>query len=194
MTAPNFDCLHPDALAPTRPGQPLLLLDIDGVLNAFRYRPGQTPLPDDAYDDLAEFTVPTTGGQAFRFWTSPRLIADIVALHEAGAAEIAWVTTWEHDANLHAGPILGLPEFPVAAMKTRFDDYSWKPCAAVEALQLGRPVVWIDDVEIGEPQRRAYADSGLPHVLISPDPRHGLTRSDVARVRDFLDEQAGGHG
>lgn len=182
----DFFSLYPEVLDSAKAHLPLLLLDIDGVLNAWRYRPAETTLPSGGYEDLAEYDVPADNGRTYRFWTSPSLIADVIALHESHTVEIAWLTTWQHQANRHVSPTLGLPTFPVVADQGgRFSDYHWKSRAAVEALQLERPIIWIDDTEIDDESRRSYEESFVPHLLIAPDDEIGLTRADIANIREF---------
>lgn len=182
----DFFSLYPESLDPGKAHLPLLLLDIDGVINAWRYRPAETNLPITGYEDLTEYDVPADNGRTYRFWTSPSLLADIIALHESNTVEIAWLTTWQHQANDHVSPTLGLPTFPVAADQGgRFSDYHWKSRAAVEALQLQRSIIWIDDTEIDEDSRRTYAESNVPHLLITPNDQVGLTKADIASIREF---------
>jgi hypothetical protein len=188
-TEPDFFNLDPEAFDPARAHLPLMLLDIDGVLNASR----RALFAEDAntYSDVAQYTVPADDGREFIFWTSPTLIAELCDLHESGAVEIAWLTTWQHQAKQHVAPTLGLPEFPVAAdSRGRFSDYHWKQRAAEEALQLGRPVIWIDDTEITGEAQAAYRKSSIPYMLVSPDSTLGLTRVHMAEVREFLALQA----
>lgn len=177
--------LDTSGLDPARAAQPLLLLDIDGVLNAYRYRPGATPMPADAFTDLRRFAVTADHGETFTFWVSPSLIEQVIAL--AQQVEIAWLTTWQDQANHRVAPVLGLPTFPVAARgedSGRWDS-DWKAGAAVEALSLGRPLIWVDDTEIGPRSRQAFAASGVVHQLIAPDARVGLTRADLEAMTRF---------
>lgn len=186
MTGASFSHLDTSGLDPARAHQPLLLLDIDGVVNAYAYRPGTTALPNDAFTDLQEFPVLTDGGQSFRFWVSPMLVASLLVLAEQ--VEVAWLTTWQDQANSRVAPALGLPAFPVAARDCaalgRWDS-DWKVQAALEALQLGRPLIWADDTEIGPRARRVFAASGVQHQLIVPHPRVGLTRADLEAMSRF---------
>ena len=183
--------LLPEVLDPDKAHLPLLLLDIDGVLNAYKHDPKKAPLPAHAYQDLTSYSVSTVGGRAFTFWTSPTLISEINALDASGTVEIAWLTTWQYQANACVSPVLGLPQFPVAADQGgRFSDYYWKPRAASEALTLDRPIIWIDDVENAESVRKEYEESDIPHLLIAPDSRHGLLPGDIAAVKEFIAHHA----
>jgi len=183
----DFFSLATSDFDPSLADKPLMLLDIDGVLNAYRYRPAESVLPVGGYEDLTEFDVYVDEDRSYRFWTSPTLISELKEIASSGLVEVAWLTTWENRANLKVCPVLGLPVFPVAAGQYgRFSDYYWKPRAAVEAIELGRPIVWVDDVEIRSTEREAFAESGLPHLLIAPDPEFGLTRGDMSSIRDFI--------
>lgn len=181
-----FRSLDVSGFDPALASRPLLLLDIDGVVNAYRFRPGVSHLPADAYGDLTALDVPSDSEGVFRFWTSPALVAELAALATGGDVEVAWLTTWQDQANVHAGPAVGLPWLPVAARSGKVSDSGWKARAACEALQLGRPLIWVDDEEIGPRQRVEFAASGVPHQLIVPDPQVGLTRGDVAAMRRFV--------
>ena len=165
------------------------MLDIDCVINASHH--AARPPGPDAYPDVAEYLVSTDEGRKFIFWTSPTLIRELCDLHESSTVEIAWLTTWQHQAQRHVSPALGLPEFPVAAdSRGRFSDYHWKQQAAEEALQLGRPIIWIDDTEITGEAQAAYRKSSVPYLLVSPDSTLGLTRVHMAEVMEFLALQA----
>lgn len=77
--------------------RPLLYLDVDGVLN---------PL---APSDPARFVRHETGGPAVRLFPEHgEWLRELSARYE-----LVWATTWEHLANEHLGPLLGLPELPV---------------------------------------------------------------------------------
>ena len=64
------------------------------------------------------------------------------------AADAVWCTTWEHHANEHVAPILGIDELPVLEL----DPLSgWKLEAALpvlaEADGEGRSSYWIEDFD-----------------------------------------------
>src|SRR5580704_12997664 len=83
--------------------KPLLLLDVDGVLNPFRAAPA--PNGYQQYE-LAGYRV----FLAERHGKWLRQLADRV--------EMVWATTWCDDANELIGPILGLPQLPVIQVDT----------------------------------------------------------------------------
>lgn len=176
-----------EELDPAKSHLPLILLDVDGVLNAFSYSPAETSLPDTAFSDLTEYNVWNEAhGRSYRFWVSPELIADIRAIHDSGLTEIAWLTSWRDEANTQVAPTLGLPRFPVVGYPRGISDYSWKQQTAMEALWLGRPVAWLDDDEILYPASSAFDEAPFPTLTISPDPRVGLTRADIDDILRFI--------
>src|SRR3954464_3174252 len=74
---------------------PLLLLDVDGVLNAMRWE-----LPPG-------WEQGTFNG--FVLSWDPTITARLRALHESGRVEIQWLTTWAENADRLLAEPLGLP-------------------------------------------------------------------------------------
>src|SRR3954449_6504612 len=74
---------------------PILLLDVDGVLNAARL-----DLPDG-------WRRGTYAG--FVMTWDPTVTARLRQLHESGRVEIQWLTTWAEDADRLLAEPLGLP-------------------------------------------------------------------------------------
>ncbi|WNV74112.1 HAD domain-containing protein [Geodermatophilus sp. DSM 44513] len=166
--------------------RPILLLDVDGVLNAARA-------------DLPE------GWERGRFngyvltW-DPTVTARLRELHESGRVELQWLTTWTTDADRLLAEPMGLPRGLVTharddAAPTGFAGSLggragwWKLTAAravVEA-EPDRRVVWVDD-DLAE----QAADTGEwlaanRHVLvIAPDLRLGLTHEQLDEVEAWL--------
>ena len=164
------------------PRRPVLLVDVDGVLNPFAFRRGQEPPGFTAHDLLG-----------YRVLLAPRHGVWLSALAAEGLFDLAWATTWEHDADKLIAPRVGLPAgLPVIAFDEAgsWGGYTWK-LAAVDAFVAGRACAWIDDDLGGDAHawaaRREAA--GLATLLISPDPAIGLTHGQVDRLRRWATKQ-----
>ena len=146
----------------TAPG-PLLLLDVDGVLNPF-------PDTPDGFEEHHFFPGEDEPVRLARFhgeW-----------LEELGRVfEIAWATGWGAHANRFLVPHFGLPEYPVVVVpSTRFEPADKVPAVAGFAGE--RPVAWVDDIVT--PEARAWAASReAPTLLLEVDPQVGLVRPQV---------------
>ncbi|MBN1093311.1 hypothetical protein JKP75_12530 [Blastococcus sp. TML/M2B] len=167
------------------PPPPVLLLDVDGVLNAVRH-------------DLP------VGWRRGRFngyvlsW-DPSVVARLRALHESGRVELQWLTTWTELADeLLAGP-LGLPRglrtHGRDALPTGFGGTLggvagwWKLTAAqaVAAAEPGRRIVWIDDDLADQADDASAWISGHGQVLVvAPAYSTGLTHAELDRVERWL--------
>jgi hypothetical protein len=117
--------------------RPLVLLDVDGVINDIGAlhgveRPWKTHL------------VPSRGWLLCIPDYMPGLIAELVA-----TAEVWWCTTWRHNANAEIAGFLGIDPLPVVDDGGMSRTVDWKPGAALplvrRALVGGREVYWIED-------------------------------------------------
>lgn len=132
----SSDPRRPQAHGSTAKASPLVLLDLDGVVNDLgsiygRRRPwGIDVVRSHGFDvHIPDFM--------------PELIQRL-----AGTAEIRWLTTWRERAN-DVVDHLGVNPFPVIDDGTRDGFPFWKPKAAFDlaqtALSEGRQVLWIED-------------------------------------------------
>jgi hypothetical protein len=145
---------------------PLLLLDVDGVLN---------PFAADACP---------AGYQEHPFFPGEDPVRLCLEhgrwLHElADHFEIVWATAWCDHANTFIAPVLGLPSLPVI----QFPDGVFAPrekMPGIAAYCGSRPAVWFDDVIT--PEALAWAERrDAPTLLVAIDPVEGLTRVAVDR-------------
>jgi hypothetical protein len=103
------------------PPLPLVLLDVDGVLNAV-----QAWGRSDAWDDWRTGRA-TADGRSFPITWSPTVVEAVRSWQ--ALAEVQWLTTWGHDANTSLRHLLGLPELPVAGTHDDVDGPAGAPDA-----------------------------------------------------------------
>jgi Swiss Army Knife RNA repair-like protein len=166
--------------------RPILLLDVDGVLNSPRRQ-----LPEG-------WRQGTFNG--FRLSWDPTITARLRELHESGRVEIQWLTTWTTDADRLLAAPMGLPR----GLKTHaradtaptgffgsLDGASgwWKLAVAQEvaAAEPDRRIVWIDDDLAEQADDTGDWLAANPHVLVvAPDLAVGLTHSQLDAVEAWL--------
>ncbi len=154
--------------------RPVLLLDLDGVLNPFAAQ--RCP---DGYAEHEFFPgeSPARYRRADGSW-----IRDL-----ASVGDVWWATGWGADANRLYAPMLGIQPLPVV----RFPPVPFPPEAKIPAIAAAvgdRPVAWIDDCHTAAGRHWA-AGRAAPTLLVPVDPAVGWTRADVERVIAW----AGGH-
>lgn len=135
--------------------RPVVALDVDGVLNI---SPG--PGIQEHRLHVPAALVPKSpflrgyGEQDLdgTLWLDPTVGPWIQQLRTV--AHVVWATTWEHLANTHLAPLLGIDPLPVACavhiapprygyVKNR-DSIGWKASVLMQAYP-NRPLVWVDD-------------------------------------------------
>lgn len=157
---------------------PIWMLDVDGVLNGSRAGWHRAPHKG------------TAGGFTIRW--EPQLITRIWQLHDSGAVEVRWSSTWCGDevglAQLER--LLGI-ELP-RAFGRRPMSKTWgemKADAAVGVLAEERRLIWTDDMEVGAgrrlyPEIAAGEEAGRA-LLIEPNATRGLRPEDMDRIEAF---------
>ncbi|MEU0078426.1 hypothetical protein ABZY58_11065 [Micromonospora tulbaghiae] len=156
---------------------PVLLLDVDGVVNAST--PGWSAPPRKGYasDSTREY--------ALRW--APALIDRIRSLHKSGLVEVRWCTTWcayaDQLERLWALPTLG---------RAFTDDINGhtaalaKLTAARHVLTAGRRLIWADDSEVplyGEVHDELI--EGGRALLIRPKASTGLQPEHLDQIEVF---------
>ncbi|MYW57083.1 MULTISPECIES: hypothetical protein [unclassified Streptomyces] len=150
---------------------PLLLLDVDGVLNPFA-----APACPDGYRE-------------YPFFPEDDPPVRLCAAHGpwlrtlSRTFELAWATGWEDEANVFLAPVLKLPALPVV----RFPPVPFDPAEkvpAIDAFTGGRPAAWVDDAhtEAGAAWARSRT---APTLLLPSDPARGLTADMVAALHTW---------
>ena len=182
-----------------RPGQPVVGLDFDGVLNVVAL-PEQVPpgyerhlveldrenWPDHPYiralppgpgPFLHAVVVSRTHGPMVRSWM------------DAGAL-VVWATTWER-AVLRNAELCDLPQLPVLEISKvltgplPFRTADWK-VAGMQAAFPGHPLVWVDDFGGDRQGESTYGEPPAPMLVVAPDEQVGLTAVQSDEVLRFV--------
>ena len=153
--------------------QPLLLIDVDGVISLFDF---------DRIHGVVEMIDGVPHHLSLRA---------AKALNEvAPQFECVWCTGWEERAEEHLPRLLGLPGgWPHIALDAfaparpgRSTLGHWKLAAIDEYAGPHRPLAWIDDA-LGDACRTWAAGRPGRTLLVETDPREGLTDRHVAPLR-----------
>lgn len=184
------------------PGQPVVGLDFDGVLNIsaredlpegfemqlveldrdnWPTHPYIRPLPPGPGPFLHGVVINPAHGRMVRSWI------------DAGAL-VVWATTWER-AVLRNAPLCDIPPLPVLEISkvlaeplpTRTAD--WK-VAGLQAAFAGHPLVWVDDFGTDRAGQSTYGDPPEPMLVVAPDEYVGLTSAQSVQVLDFVRRHA----
>jgi hypothetical protein len=156
--------------------RPIILLDIDGVLNPV--------------------VRPAGAGDRPGLWLPEATVSLVRRLAQCG--RIAWVSTWPADQTATLESQLELDVAPLRVTLTLRAEDSDEPTPKLRSVRrwLRRmelageadwnAVVWIDDV-LG-PDAREWASSHTQPVLLErPGPAHGMSEVHVVAVEVFVD-------
>jgi hypothetical protein len=165
----------------------VLLLDVDGVLNAVRR-------------DLPEGWRRGTFNGYVLSW-DPTVVARLREWHESGRVELQWLTTWTSMADTLLAEPMGLPrglrthdrdDVLPTGFGGRFGGVAgwWKLAAAraVAEAEPGRRIVWIDDDLADQASDTSEWLAAQGDVLVvAPEFSTGLTHAELDRVEAWLD-------
>ena len=165
---------------------PILLLDVDGVLNAAGF---------DVPEDWSRGTF-----NGFLLQWDPTISARLRDLHESGRVEIQWLTTWTTDADRLLAEPLGLPRglttharadaAPTGFAGSLFGRAGWWKLTVARQVAEAEPdrrIVWIDDDLAQQAADTGQWLAAHPHVLVvAPDLRRGLTHEELDAVEEWL--------
>ena len=179
-----------DSLNPIK--RPVIALDVDGVLNAYRMGPLQPGWKRFDVEMRAE-NIPESpfayGPETIAVTLNPALHGPwITALRQH--ADVVWATTWEQAANDLLAPLLGIDPLPVGISAAQQppsakhlaprDSTAWK-AEALSAAFPDRPLVWVDD------QNAAYPLQVPVHLKVDPDPWDGLSPSQMKQISAWVE-------
>jgi hypothetical protein len=187
---------------------PILLLDVDGVLNA---------LPEvradlNVWNDW-QFGSATAEGARWPIIWSPSVVAALLDWQKRDLVELRWLTTWGHDANDELRQLLGLPALPVAgtyhdagapsgqaatgaahasvapAAPDPLSGRWWKydVVARLVHTEAERRLIWVDDDLYRFDGAFSRWATEQPSVTpVRPDPRCGLAPADLEAIAETL--------
>lgn len=187
---------------PRKVYKPVVAVDVDGVVNAFRMDPDNLlPGWERIIVDVPEADIPDSPflrrpPEGIDHLEMPLILNPslhgpwITELRER--AEVVWATTWEDMANYVLCPLLGIEPLPVATrvlrQKPRFEQVlkmlsaEWKGMA-LRGQFSDREVCWIDD----QNRRQKGGFDKRRYLGITTDPAIGLTAEEMARVDHWVD-------
>lgn len=171
--------------------KPMLMLDIDGVLNLFGGR-GTADMPLVQSTDIhiaGSFVVRVPEGTLSR----------IERLSEW--FDIHWFTMWNENAERSFAPVVGLPFFPYLkvdwfagenVLRERHPE-NWRDVSRVlwtaktplvPGHANGRPFIWVDDdtTLVDTAWLRQHPDVNENFMIITVDPWEGLTENTVRQA------------
>jgi hypothetical protein len=157
-----------DSHKTTYPGQPLLLIDIDGVISLFGGPAfGRPRAPADP------------AGSFHSIDGMPHFLSATAAAHLLDLApqfELVWCSGWEERADEHLPHLLGLPAgLPFLRFERAVGraNAHWK-LDAIDAYAGDRPLAWIDDA-LGPACHEWAQARSAPTLLVETQPERGLT-------------------
>ena len=158
--------------------RPLLLIDVDGVLNPLAVRrQGYVPPGFVAHDldGLRVFLAREHG-----IWLTS-LAVDF---------DLVWATSWEHDADRLIAERVGVPRgLPVITFEAPQTGWTAKLPDVIRFIG-DRPGAWVDDA-LGTDEYAWASSRDVPTLLIQPDHRVGLTSAHIDQLRAFALELRG---
>ncbi|MGY1672175.1 hypothetical protein [Geodermatophilus sp. SYSU D00710] len=179
--------------------RPLLLLDVDGVVNAIS-QSGDRSVWGDWHSGVAR-----AGDEDWPILFSGTVRAAVQRWHNQRLAEIRWLADWGDDANGELRELLDLPEFEVVKRPVELDedrlrrsvgaDFGrpavgrwWKFDAVLEFVvrRPDRPIVWLDDDLRFELGVQRWMREHTKSLLIAPSLHLGLSPRQLRIIEEFL--------
>jgi hypothetical protein len=154
--------------------QPILFVDVDGVISLFGFPVGLEPEGNFAWVNGVPHLIAPCGERLKRL---------------AERFELVWATGWEETANEYLPHLLGLPgQLPWLTFdgRAQFGTAHWKLEAIEEYAGLERPMAWIDDCLSDECVAWARSRPG-PTLLVPTRSDEGMTDEHVGQLIAWAD-------
>jgi hypothetical protein len=162
--------------------EPILAVDIDGVISLFGFDQSMHP-GGKAYDNApGEFHLIDGMLHCIALQTGPRL------LRLANSYELVWASGWEDRANDHLPGILGVPELPYLTFdgRAQFGTAHWK-LEALDEYAGSRALAWIDD-SLDESCYDWAEVRSAPTLLVPTESDVGLIDAHVEALEAWVRE------
>lgn len=186
--------------APTKTPSVYLFCDVDGVLRA---RDPKNSRYGNAYDfDPSVHYDMNVSADLFNekrtFDYSTEMIQEFRSMIANGDVEFVWVTNWLGSANRKLSPLFGFGERRYLEFThDRSNPTQSYKGEAVEAFlrehpeAQGRSFVWLDDVAThhylpGGTHDGRFDSFGVEYRIFAPEERHGLSRAQMAELKQFV--------
>jgi hypothetical protein len=163
--------------------QPLLLVDIDGVISLFGG--WELAVSGRSHGDGAL----ALDGSWHSIDGTPHFLSATAAAHLlelSSVFELVWASGWEERANEHLPRLLGLPpELPFLSFARAVgrSNAHWK-LEAIDAYAGERALAWVDDA-LNDACHEWARERAAPTLLVQTDPRRGLTATEALRLADW---------
>lgn len=177
--------------------KPVVLLDVDGVVNIFRT--SGTQLWTECEVAYVEHTGDRNKRPGYTVHIAKQTIKFLNALKDSDLVHVIWLTTWVHNAQRLTD--LGIPEFPYLKRPEGADGEDgfmgwWKTAVAKELvarLEDKVPVLWIDDEHSYQrPDALHWALTSNRRIeLLNPNPYVGLNTDYYTKISDWVERHTG---
>jgi hypothetical protein len=167
---------------------PIVLLDIDGVLNMLGPQMGVKSAWGP--NMVQNSSIQNHKNAKYPFYWCPAVVTKLNDWSDRDLIEVRWLTTWDADAPKFVAPVLGLRDWPLAR------DPVLKLTKLAAATRIAkdnpnRPIVWIDDdlgsfFKPGDQESLVFWTTRKKTLFIMPNALQGLTESDVLAVEAFI--------
>lgn len=167
---------------------PLILLDVDGVINSLNAVRIKTSL--DSNDGKYSKVHINDNKISHHIRWMPNIVDAINSWSNTKLAEIKWLTTWDDNAQTLLAPALKLNHFELARDPKLM--LSKENAAKLNAsYDEDRPLIWIDDDLSCFGLDREFWSSRKAMLFVNTRGSYELTNDDVLKIEEFLKNPVG---